>query len=277
METLPQTQERIIVQSASGKRSVVDYIFGAAFIGAGLYFGNRYLIKLKAGKEAGKLDTPEAQIASKIYNSKHWYGDSNDVVFDAAREIAAKKLAWKKISESFKNLYNENIDDYLNFLSAEQKATFFNIFNLTTSSTVAPPPSAQLQFDTTKKPLVFIAKSNVNIRKSPKLLGGGAADAADPLYTFHKSNVIRVVSKGRVLGAATGKSTADNSGTLFYEFTALSFSGNVGKAVKLWAAASQLEKKEFTYWKEASDFYTASIKNNTGAYVLLLELTKASE
>lgn len=275
MET--QQPQSIIVQSASGKRSVVDYVFGIAIIGGALYFGNNWYVKHKAEQEAGKLNTPEAQVASKIYNSKHWYGDSPDVVFDVAREIASKKLIWKKITDAFKNLYNENIDSYLNFLSAEQKATFFNIFNLTTSSQTTPPPAAQLQFDTKKNPLVFITKSNTNIRKSPKLLGGGAADAIDPLYQTHKSNVVRVAPKGKVIGVATGKSATDNTGTLFYEFTILSFNGNVSKAVKLWAAASQLTKKEFTYWTQASDYYSSSLKNNTAAYVLVPELNKATE
>lgn len=277
MEENQQQPPSIIVNTPKSNRSATDYIFGIILLGGLGYFGNKLWVKHKADQEAGKLSTPEDQIASKIYNSKNWYGDSIDVVFDAAREIASKKLIWKKIADAFKNLYNENIDSYLNFLSAEQKATFFNIFNLTTSSKTTPPPAAQLQFDTKKNPLVFIAKSNVNIRKSPKLLGGGAADVADPLYQVHKSNVVRVVAKDKILGVATGKSETDNTGTLFYEFTILSFNGTVSKAVTLWAAASQLTKKEFTYWTQASDYYSTSLKNNTAAYVLVPELNKATE
>ena len=63
---IQQPQQPIIVQSAS-KRSAIDYLFGALFIGGGLY-GLNYLIKKnKEEKEAAKIGVEQqATSASSI-------------------------------------------------------------------------------------------------------------------------------------------------------------------------------------------------------------------
>jgi len=278
METQTQAPQPIIVQSASGKRSATDYIFGALFIGGGLWLGNRYLKKWRSDKEAGKLDTPQSQAASRIRTAIEGAGTNEAELFETARFIALNKIAWKDVAASYKNLYAANIEDDLRSdFDAKELKTFFDIFNFTTSSLTTPPPFAALQFDTSKLQVVFLTKKETNIRKSAKVLGGGAIDKADPSYTFHKSNVIRLVPQGKYIGVATGRSAADNNGNLFYEFTSLIADGKAFKAYKLWAAASQLDKKEFKTGKEASDFYTNAIKNKSGVMFSSYEFNKASE
>lgn len=276
MENQLQTQPIIVSQSS--KRSAVDYIAGAAAIGAVVYFGGRYLKKLKADSEAQKLDTPQAQAASRIRTAIEGAGTNEGALQEAARFIAMNKIAWKDVAKSYKNLYAANIEDDLRSdLGAEEIKKFYNVFNFTTSSVTTPPPAALLQYDVTKKPLVFITAKETNIRKSPKILGGGYADKIDPSFAVHKSNVIRLVPGGKVVGVATGKSSSDNDGNLFYEFTSVIIVGKATKAIKAWAAASQLTKKEFNYWKEAGDYYTASLKKGDGAIFTDHEFNKASE
>lgn len=232
----------IIVQTA-GKRSVVDYVFPAILIGAGLYFGNKFYTKYKAGKEAGKLDTPATQAASKIYAAKNWYGDNEQVAFDAAREIALKKIPWKDVSDSFKNLYNTNIDDYLNFFSPSEKAQFFNILNLTqddeTKFTGKPPAKSSLTYDVINNYSYAVTTKGANIRKSPQIIGDGG-------IILGNSNIIAVAPIDKPLGLMTGIYKLSSDGkTGFIEFYGQVWNSKGMQIKKVWVAASNIKVIQF--------------------------------
>ncbi|GEM_PF-4906079 len=239
------TQPQSIIVQTAGKRSVVDYVFGIAIIGGGLYFGNKIFNKYKSGKEAGKLDTPEAQAASKIYAAKNWYGDNEQVAFDAAREIASKKIAWKDVSVSFKNLYNTNIDDYLNFLSPEEKVQFFNILNLTqddeTKFTGKPPAKSSLQYDVINNYCYAVTTKGANIRKSPEIIGDGGITSM-----VGKSNIIAVAPIDKPLGLMTGVYKLSKDGkTGFIEFYGQVWDNKGMQLKKVWVAASNIKVIQF--------------------------------
>jgi hypothetical protein len=240
-----QPQPSIIVQPAGSKRSAIDYVFGFVFIGGALFFGNRILTKWKADNEAGKLDTPAAQAASKIYNSKHWYGDSPQSAFDTAHEIAANKIAWKDVATSFNNLYNDNIDDYLNFLNADEKTQFFNILNLTqdkaTKFTGKPPAKAILQYDVIKNYCFAVAIKGSNIRKSPEIIGNGGITSM-----VGSSNIIAVAGINQPLGMMTGNYQLSKDGkTAFVEFHGSVWSTGGMQLKKVWVAASNIKVIQF--------------------------------
>lgn len=243
METKRQPQS-IIVQTA-GKRSVVDYVFPIVIIGGGLFFGNKFYTKYKADKEAGKLDTPAAQAASKIYSAKNWYGDKPQIAFDTAREIAVKKIAWKDVSDSFKNLYNTNIDDYLNFLSPSEKTQFFNILNLTqddeTKFTGKPPAKSSLKYDVIKNYCYAVTTRGSNIRKSPQIIGNGGISSM-----LGSSNIIGVTPINKPLGLMTGIYKLSSDGkTGFIEFYAQVWDSKGMQLKKVWVAASNIRVIQF--------------------------------
>lgn len=237
MENKPTYQPVIIKERKS--ISLAEGVFITALVGAGGYFGYKAWNRHRANKVAEKLDTPEAQAASNIYNASHWYNDDEEVAYAAARDIAAKKLDWKKVADVFLKLYGKNIDDYLSFLGPEEKQKFFNILNLTTPAKQGtPPPAAKTQFDTTKNIVLAFATGQGHIRKSPKIMGTSIL-----LRPVKSDNIVweaKNVKTGVYLGTLTGKTQmyyADNSttGTLFYEFQ-VPLLGGTGQ-YKLWIAA----------------------------------------
>ncbi len=242
-------QQPIIIQSAASKRSAVDYIFGIAILGGAIYFGHDWLVKHKANQEAGKLDTQAAQSASKIYAAKHWYGNSPQTAFDAAQEIAANKIAWKDVSDSFQNLYNDNIDDYLNFLDADEKTQFFNILNLTqdkdTKFTGKPPAKSTLKYDVINNYCFAFATKATNIRKSPAIIGNGGITSL-----VGDSNIVAVAEINQALGMMTGVYQLSTDGkTGFVEFYGQawdSFNNTGMQLKKVWVAASNIKVIQFS-------------------------------
>ncbi|MDO9186932.1 MAG: hypothetical protein Q7W13_13040 [Bacteroidia bacterium] len=233
-----------IVQTA-GKRSVMDYVFPVIIIGGGLYFGNKAWVKYKAGKEAGKLDTPATQAASKIYSAKHWYGDNPQIAFDTAREIALKKIPWKDVSDSFKNLSYGNIDEYLNFLSPEEKVQFFNIINLTqdedTKFTGKPPAKSSLKYDVINNYCYAVTTKSTNIRKSPEIIGNGGITSL-----VGSSNIIAVPEINKPLGLMTGIYKLSKDGkTGFIEFYGQVWDSKGMQLKKVWVAASNIKITQF--------------------------------
>lgn len=240
-----ETQLPIIIQSAAGKRSAVDYIFIVGVIGGIGYFGNRWWVKHNADKEAGKLDTPASQAASKIYNAKHWFGDNPQVAFDTAHEIAQNKIAWKEVATAFNNLYNDNIDDYLNFLSADEKTQFFNILNLTqdkeTKFTGKPPAKAILQYDVINNYCFAVAIKGSNIRKSPEIIGNGGITSM-----VGSSNIIAVAQINQPLGMMTGAYKLNKDGqAAFVEFYGSVWDNKGMQLKKVWVAASNIKVIQF--------------------------------
>lgn len=243
-------QQPIVIQSGGGTSPVTALITVAA-IGVGVFFGHRFLVKRKSQKEAGNLDTPETQAASKIYSAKNWYGDSPQTAFDAAKQIASNKISWKGVADSFKKLYNENIDDYLNFLSPEEKAQFFNILNLTqdkeTKFTGKPPVKATLQFDVINNYCYAVATKGTNIRKSPEIIGKGGliTVAAQAIPKLGQNNIIAVAEINQPLGMMTGEYKLSSDGkTAFVEFYGQVW-GTDMQLKKVWVAASNIKVVSF--------------------------------
>lgn len=240
-----QNTQPIFVQSAS-KSSAVDYIFiAAAVVGVG-YFGKRWWVKFNADKEAGKIGSdPAAQAASNIYNAKHWYGNTPDVAFDVARTIATNKIPWKDVADSFNKSYNDNINNYLDFLGAEKKVQFFNILNLTqdkdTKFTGKPPLKANLQYDVIKNYCFAIAIKGSNIRKSPEIMSDGGA------ISFSVSNnIIATAEINQPLGMMTGVYQLSKDGkTSFVEFYGSVWSSSGMQLKKVWVAASNIKVLQF--------------------------------
>lgn len=244
----PNTQQQPVIVIPKVNKSVIDYVFGALAIGGALYFGNNWWVKHKADKAAEHLDNPASQAASKIYAAKGIFKDDDLAVYEAARFIAQNKVAWKDVAQAFKNLHNENIESFLqSFLSAGELKTFYDIFQYSTGSNTKPPPTAKLQFDTTKEMIVVKATNNANIRKSAKILGTKPrlSRLIDPL-NLTKSNVIQMAQAGMVLGYLTGKSFADTnkaetSAVLFYEIGVFSVDGTAQSFKNVWVAASNID------------------------------------
>lgn len=239
-----QTQP-IVIQQGGSKMGVGGAIFGIAVIGAAAYFGNRWWKQHVADKEAEKLDTPEAQAASKIFNAKNWYGDKEEVAYEAAREIAQKNLKWADVAKSFKAAGHGNIDEYLDFLSPEEKAKFFNILNLSKGEPGKSPPGAQNPFDTTKNISYAFLSGQGHIRKTPEIKG--TSWAYRPIM---KDNIVveaKYMRPGMMLGFLTGKTktyigSKSDQGTLFYEFaTAVTGLG----ARNMWVAAQFVKVFEY--------------------------------
>lgn len=226
-------------------KSVIDYVFGAAAIVGIFYFGGKWWKKHKADKAAENLDNPASQAASKIYAAKGFFKDDTTALYDAARFIATNKIVWKDVAQAFKNLNNQNIESYLqSFLNAGELKTFFDIFQFSTSSATKPPPTAKLQYDTTKEFIVVKATGNVNVRKTPKVVGTkpNTINFFDPLKLI-KSNVIQLAPAGMVLGFLTGKSFASqgsSSAVLFYEIGVFSVNGKAQSFKNVWVAASNI-------------------------------------
>lgn len=256
-----QTPQPIIVQSGNNG-SVGQYVFGAILIGAGLWFGNKWYKDHKAQKEAGKLDSPAAQAASRIRTAIEGAGTNETELYNTARFIAENKIVWKDVAQSYKNLYQANIEDDLRSdFDAEDLKTFYNIFNNTTVSTIAPPPAAAVQFNTTTGTYLVKAIKPSNVRKSPSTKTSLVDSAASILVpTMSSSNIIRQVPMGSVIGIITGKSKSDNTGTLFYEvhISVIESASPVKvRADKAWIAASQIELKKYPTSKAAVEALAA--------------------
>lgn len=255
-----QSQQPIIIQERGNSTSPINLLIGVGIFAGLSYFGYDWYVKHKAQNEAGKLDTPAAQAASKIYNSKHWYGDSPQTAFDTAKEIAANKTAWQDVSASFKNLYNDNIDDYLNFLSPDEKTQFFNIINLTQSSdqkfTGKPPVKATLQYDVINNYCFAIASKGANIRKSPEIIGNGG------LITAIDNNIVATATINQPLGMMTGEYKVSSDGkAAFIEFYGQVTDGKTMQLKKVWVAASNATV--LTYPKSTKSVQAKAYNNST--------------
>ena len=238
--------QSIIVNTPKNK-SATDYIFGGLFIAGAIYFGGKWWKTHNATTAAEKLGDPATEIASKIYAAKGFFKDDDTVVYDAARSVATNKIAWKDVAAAFNKLHGQNIESYLqSFLSAGELKTFYDIFQYSTSSVTKPPPTAKLQYDTTKQFIVVKAIKDSNIRKTAKIVGSRPriSRLLDPL-NLTKSNVIQLAKAGMVLGYLTGKSFADTnkgetSAVLFYELSVFSMNGTAQSFKNVWVAASNI-------------------------------------
>ncbi len=243
-QTLPQTVQQPIIVKTGGGISAGGVIAGVAALAVGGYFFHNWWVKHKAQGEAGKLDTPAAQAASKIESAKHWYGDKPQIAFDAAKEIVQNKVSWKDVSEAFKNLYNKNIDDYLDFLSPEEHTQFFNILNLSHPVAAGQPPAkSSMKYDVVKNMVYAVATKGTNIRKSPAIIGNGG-------YTsmVGDSNIVGTAAINQPLGLMTGEYKLSPDGkTGLVEFFALSFDGNQSKEFKrVWVSGANIKTVQFS-------------------------------
>ena len=233
MET--QSQPYIIQQSGN-KISGGQIMAGAAVIGVAGYLGLKWYKGYKADKEAENLDSPASQMASKIYNAKNWHGDNEQVAYDVARDIATQKIPWKDVAVAFKAAGHGNIDEYLTFLSPEEKAQFFNILNLSKPSDPGKPPAlSSLKYDDVKNTNFAIAKVGSRIRKTPELIGdAGILDI--------KSNIVATVLPGTKLGLMTGLYKLSPDGkTGFIEFWATLMDGKkVMRLQRVWVAGANI-------------------------------------
>ncbi|HEY0029142.1 MAG TPA: hypothetical protein VGC65_00175 [Bacteroidia bacterium] len=231
-------QQPFIIQQSGSKLSPGTLLVGTAVLAVGGYFGIKWWNQYVADKEAEKLDTPAAQAASKIYNAKSWKGDDEQVAYDAARLIASQNVPWEDVAKSFKKAGHGNIDEYLDFLSAEEKAQFFNIINLAKPTEPGKPPVAStLRYDDVKNANFVVAKTNTVIRKSPELIGSLSA-----LDILSKSNIVGGAQPGRQLGLMTGKYQLSKDGkTGFIEFWAVLVDGTkVMNLQRVWVAGSNV-------------------------------------
>lgn len=233
---MPAQLQPYIIQQSGNKTSPGQIIAGAAVLVVGGYFGLKWYKSYRADKEAENLDDPASQMASKIYNSKNWYGDNEQLVYDVAREIATQKIHWKDVAVAFKKAGHGNIDEYLTFLSPEEKAQFFNILNLSKPADPGKPPAlSSLKYDDVKNTNFAVAKVGSRIRKTPEVIGdGGVIDI--------KSNIVATVQPETKLGLMTGKYQLSPDGkTGFIEFWAFLMDGKkVMKNQRVWVAGSNV-------------------------------------
>jgi len=239
------TPSPIIIQERNSS-SIGGKLVTAALLVGGFIYGKKLWADHQANTEAGKLDAPEVQAASKIYNAKHWYGNSNQVAFDAAKGIAEKHIDWKAVSDSFQRQYNDNINNFLDFLGADGKAQFFNILNLTQSDTQKftgkPPVKSTLKYDVNNYYCFAIANKASNIRKSPEIIGNGGWTSK-----VGDSNIVAVAEINKVLGLMTGVYKLSKDGkTGFVEFYGQVWGIGGMQLKKLWVAASNIEIKQFS-------------------------------
>lgn len=218
---------------------------GIVLVGAG-YGGYLIYQDHRSKKAAGELDTPEKQAASKIYNAKNWYGDDEDIVFEVAKEIAEKKLSWKEVSKSFTELYKgNNIDDYLNFLDAEEKARFFQIINLSAPAEPGKPPvQSTLNYDVIKNVCIAYANKGTNIRKTPEIKDNGGIF---PGATLH-SNIVATAPVNTLLGMLTGNYKLSSDGKAGFVELSLPVKFGPGKISNrnVWVAGSNITIKQFS-------------------------------
>lgn len=251
-----QPQPYVIQQSS--KITPGQILTGAAVIGVAGYFGLKAYKSYRADKEAENLDDPASQIASKIYNAKNWYGDKEQVAYDAAREIASQKIPWKDVAKAFKAAGHGNIDEYLTFLGPEEKAQFFNIINLAKPSDPGKPPAlSSLKYDDVKNTNFAVAKVGTRIRKTPEVVGdGGIIDI--------KSNIVATVQPGTKLGLMTGEYKLSPDGkTGFIEFWATLMDGKkVMKLQRVWVAGANINIVAFDR-KTQAVLKETYIKNST--------------
>lgn len=265
----------IIVQSQPTRKNWVDYLFYLIFAGAAIWGGLKLFRYVRAKMGSGKLDDPAHQAASIIYNAKSIWGDDENAAYKAAKQVSEKGVDWKDVSKAFNELYApETIDNYMNFMSAEEKQKFFNTLNLTQSAVVDPKTGLPAPIKSVHQwtaGLAVITSANTNIRKTAKLTKSTSQKLKDAAFNVFsvfdassKSNIITVAPKDSVVGIATGRtsfdSNAEPSGVLFVEVSinitagaksaASSFTkaggAKVTKTLNVWVAASQVFPKSMT-------------------------------
>ncbi len=287
MEQSVQSQQPILIQSGGSKspaNQAITYAFGGLFLVGAFWYGKKMWDAHLANKVSENLDTPEAQAASKIFAAKGFFHDDTNSLYDAARFIASNKLSWKAVAQSFQEAHQQNIEDFLqSFLNAGELKTFYDIFQYTTPSVVKPPPTAKLQYDTTKEYIVVKAVKDVNVRKSPKL--SGTEVLIKYLNPISSSNVIALAKSGTILGYLTGKSFAGQnsdktSAVLFYEVGFLTINDAKKTSFQnFWVAASQLDAAMRVAIKDkpkAYSFLLNSIKAGNGIVLIQSDIDNAS-
>lgn len=241
------TTNRPIIISQQAKKSITEkglnLLIGGVAIGGIYFFGRKLYNEARANKNAENIGDIHTQVAQKIYASKGFFRDNTSVLYDQARIIATQKLSWKKIAQSFRRSYAENIEQYLNsFLSAVELKTFYSIFQLSNSTQSRPAPTAKVQFDTKKYFTLVSTIKNTNIRKTPEIRGTRVSSILD-------SNVIRLAPPNLVLGYLTGRnhvSTKKNIATLFYEVVVYVYAKPINNVKqsrfqRVWVASSQIK------------------------------------
>ena len=244
METQqPQvSQQPIIVQSAN-KRSAIDYIFAALFVGGGLY-GLSYLIKKnKEEKEAAKIGVEQqATSASAIQQAFNpsgflWLkpidGTNAKQIMDAIIKAFNEGKKYSDIASSYKSLTKGNLlnEDLQKELSPDQYKAFTQVISvLSKRPIIARGDSISL-------------KATVIIRKTPYING-------TPRLLDRRGNSIDILSDvGMFVGIATGKqlisvgrdtylSNNQSTATLYIEIQVF---GSNKKIYTVWVAASQIQ------------------------------------
>ena len=262
METL-QPQQPIIVQSAASKRSAIDYIFGALFIGGGLY-GLNYLIKKnKEEKEAAKIGVEQqATSASAIQQAFNpsgfsWLkpidGTNAKQIMDAIIKAFNEGKKYSDIATSYKALTKGNLlnEDLQKELSPDQYKAFTQVISVLSKRPVITRGDS------------ISLKASVIIRKTPYING-------TPRLLDRRGNSIEILSDvGMFIGIATGKqlisvgrdtylSDSQSTATLYIEIQVF---GSNKKIYSVWVAASQIQINHGVKPSSFPKLFTMNVSN----------------
>ncbi len=78
---------------------------------------------------AKKLSNTDIQaLAKKLYDAKGFFNDDENAVYSVFQSIPYKSYICQ-LTVSFESLYNKNLINYLDFLSADEKSKIFDYIN----------------------------------------------------------------------------------------------------------------------------------------------------
>ena len=248
-QTLP-----VIVQAPAAPRGITA---GGILVGGLLLGGLGWLIykkvdshfKTKRRKRftKGAADSIEKQQAIDIYNALDGGGTNEEIVFSIARQIKD----WDKVVEEYNAMLDNKGDilaDLHSDLNSEEMQKFWDIIRLNKQKATGQS-STGVKIEGGK---FALSKANVNVRKTPRLIGTPNKDSAASFANMilpgaslllTKSNIVKTVPKGVVVGVLTGRTEVDEkaepNAVWFAEITTLAVDSR--KEIRMWIAVSQIE------------------------------------